>query len=54
MCAGSGDRVHAIWALEYFEAMLRLGVPDIELHVYGNWPAPRRTAFRGDPNDSLA
>jgi acetyl esterase/lipase len=34
--AGSGDRVHAIWADEYFSAMLKLGVPNLEMHVYGN------------------
>lgn len=33
---GSGDRIHAIWAMDYFNAMLRIGVPNIELHVYGN------------------
>ncbi len=33
---GSGDRIHAIWAMEYFSAMLRLGVPNIEMHIYGN------------------
>ncbi len=37
---GSGDRIHAIWALEYFSAMLALGVPNIELHVYGNGRHP--------------
>jgi len=36
--AGSGDRVHAIWAMEYFGAMLQLGVPNIEMHIYGNGP----------------
>lgn len=40
---GSGDRVHAIWAMEYFSAMLNLGVPNIEMHVYGNGRHP------GDP-----
>lgn len=40
---GSGDRVHAIWAMEYFSAMLDLGVPNIEMHVYGNGRHP------GDP-----
>ena len=40
---GSGDRVHAVWAMEYFSAMLNLGVPNIELHVYGNGRHP------GDP-----
>ncbi len=47
MCAGSGDRVHAIWALEYFEAMLRLGVPDIELHIYGNGRHPGEQLSEG-------
>lgn len=35
---GSGDRVHAIWANEFFAAMLRKGVPNIEMHIYGNGP----------------
>jgi acetyl esterase/lipase len=34
--AGSGDRVHAIWADEYFAALLKAGVPNLELHIYGN------------------
>jgi endo-1,4-beta-xylanase len=33
---GSGDRVHAIWAMEYYSAMLMKGVPNIEMHLYGN------------------
>ncbi|MCX6589511.1 MAG: alpha/beta hydrolase [Acidobacteria bacterium] len=37
---GSGDRMHAIWALDYFGAMLAKGVPNIELHVYGNGRHP--------------
>ena len=43
VCAGAGDRVHAIWALEYYEAMLSAGVPNVELHLYGNGRHP------GDP-----
>ncbi len=43
VCGGSGDRVHAIWAMEYFGAMLALGVPNIEMHIYGNGRHP------GDP-----
>jgi acetyl esterase/lipase len=42
-CGGSGDRVHAIWSMEYFNAMLNLGVPNIEMHIYGNGRHP------GDP-----
>jgi acetyl esterase/lipase len=42
-CGGSGDRGHAIWAIEYFSAMLAIGVPNIEMHIYGNGRHP------GDP-----
>jgi endo-1,4-beta-xylanase len=43
VCGGSGDRVHAVWAMEYFSAMLNLGVPNVEMHIYGNGRHP------GDP-----
>ena len=43
ICAGSGDRVHAIWANEYFAAMLQAAIPNVELHIYGNGRHP------GDP-----
>lgn len=43
MCAGSGDRMHAIWAMDYYGAMLAAGVPNIEMHLYGNGRHP------GDP-----
>jgi len=39
-CAGSGDRGHAIWADEYFGAMLRAGIPNVEMHIYGNGRHP--------------
>jgi endo-1,4-beta-xylanase len=32
--------MHALWALDYFQAMLAKGVPNIELHVYGNGRHP--------------
>ncbi|HEY3901296.1 MAG TPA: alpha/beta hydrolase [Chthoniobacter sp.] len=35
VCAGSGDQVHAVWATEYFTAMLKAGVPNVEMHIYG-------------------
>ena len=41
--AGSGDRGHAIWAMDYYSAMLTMGVPNIEMHIYGNGRHP------GDP-----
>jgi acetyl esterase/lipase len=43
VCGGSGDKVHAVWAMEYFNAMLAIGVPNIEMHIYGNGRHP------GDP-----
>src|SRR6476660_4462325 len=42
-CGGSGDRGHAVWAMEYFSAMLAVGIPNIEMHIYGNGRHP------GDP-----
>ena len=39
-CAGSGDRVHALWADEYFAAMLKAGIPNIEMHIYANGAHP--------------
>jgi endo-1,4-beta-xylanase len=35
VCGGSGDKVHAVWAIEYFNAMLAINVPNIEMHLYG-------------------
>lgn len=43
MCGGSGDRGHAVWAMDYYSAMLAIGVPNIEMHLYGNGRHP------GDP-----
>ena len=36
VCPGSGDAVHAIWAIEYYSPMLAAQVPNIEMHLYGN------------------
>jgi len=38
--AGSGDRIHALWATDYFRAMLDAGVPNVEMHVYANGRHP--------------
>ena len=35
VCGGSGDKGHAVWAIEYFSAMLAISVPNIEMHIYG-------------------
>jgi hypothetical protein len=40
ICAGSGDQGHAVWALDYFSAMLKASVPNIEMHIYGNGHHP--------------
>jgi acetyl esterase/lipase len=40
VCAGSDDAVHAVWATEYFSAMLALHIPNIEMHIYGNGAHP--------------
>jgi endo-1,4-beta-xylanase len=34
--AGSGDAVHAIWADEFFSALLKSRIPNLEMHIYGN------------------
>jgi endo-1,4-beta-xylanase len=60
VCGGSGDRVHAVWAIEYFSAMLAIGVPNIEMHIYGNGRHPgdalpdgsRMTGGLTDRNDT--
>lgn len=40
VCGGSGDRGHAVWAIEYYSAMLAVSVPNIEMHLYGNGRHP--------------
>lgn len=45
--AGSGDRGHAIWAMDYYSAMLAIAVPNIEMHLYGNGRHPGDTLSDG-------
>ena len=40
ICGGAGDRIHAIWTLDYYQAMLLAGVPNVEMHLYGNGRHP--------------
>ncbi|HVV70697.1 MAG TPA: alpha/beta hydrolase fold domain-containing protein [Verrucomicrobiae bacterium] len=40
ICGGSGDRGHAVWADEFFRAMLHDGIPNVEMHIYGNGRHP--------------
>jgi len=39
-CASAGDKVHAIWANEYYLAMLNANIPNVEMHMYGNGRHP--------------
>jgi dienelactone hydrolase len=40
VCAGSDDPSHAVWANDYFAAMLAQRVPNIEMHIYANGRHP--------------
>jgi endo-1,4-beta-xylanase len=40
VCAGSDDPQHAVWATDYFSAMLALRIPNVEMHIYGNGRHP--------------
>jgi len=35
-CAGTDDAGHANWADQYFAAMLKARIPNVEMHIYGN------------------
>jgi acetyl esterase/lipase len=43
VCAGWGDRGHAVWANEWFTAMLNANIPNVEMHIYarGHHPGDR-------------
>lgn len=38
--AGWGDWIHALWAVEYFDALLKDGVPNCEIHIYARGVHP--------------
>jgi len=40
VCAGSDDQGHAVWANDYFAAMLAIRIPNIEMHIYANGRHP--------------
>ncbi len=40
VCGSAGDQMHAVWALDYYQAMLLAGVPNVEMHLYGNGRHP--------------
>lgn len=39
-CAGQGDWIHALWAVNFYEAMLMDGVPNIEMMLYARGRHP--------------
>jgi len=43
VCAGSDDQQHAVWANDYFTAMLAVRAPNLEMHIYaqGRHPGDR-------------
>lgn len=49
VCAGWGDRGHAIWANDWFTAMLNAGIPNVEMHIYARGRHPGDTPNPGDP-----
>jgi acetyl esterase/lipase len=48
-CAGWGDQGHAMWANEYFTAMLNAGVPNVEMHIYARGHHPGDRVGSGEP-----
>jgi acetyl esterase/lipase len=49
VCAGWGDRGHAVWADDWFRAMLNANVPNVEMHIYARGRHPGDQPFPGDP-----
>jgi len=48
-CAGWGDWIHAVWATEYFTALLNDGVPNVEIHIYARGHHPGDKVGPGEP-----
>ena len=46
VCPGWGDKVHAVWADEYFTAMLNAGIPNLEMHIYAIGTHGRGLSYR--------
>ena len=47
--AGWGDWIHAVWATEYFTAMLNDSVPNVEMHIYARGHHPGDKVAPGEP-----
>jgi hypothetical protein len=39
-CAGQGDWIHALWAINFYETMLMDGVPNVEMMLYARGRHP--------------
>jgi endo-1,4-beta-xylanase len=50
--AGWGDWIHAVWATEYFTALLNDGVPNVEMHIYARGHHPGDKVALGEPPSS--
>ncbi len=48
-CAGQGDWIHAVWALEHYQALLMDGVPNIEMLLYARGRHPGDKTGPGEP-----
>lgn len=48
VCAGWGDKGHAIWADDWFRAMLNANVPNVEMHIYARGRHPGDQPYAGD------
>jgi acetyl esterase/lipase len=48
-CAGQGDWIHAVWAIEFYEALLMDGVPNIEMMLYARGRHPGDKTAPGEP-----
>lgn len=48
-CAGQGDWIHAYWAIEFYEALLMDGVPNIEMMLYARGRHPGDRTEPGEP-----
>jgi endo-1,4-beta-xylanase len=51
-CAGWGDWMHAVWATEYFTALLNDGVPNVEMHIYARGHHPGDKVGPDEPPSS--
>lgn len=52
VCAGWGDKGHAVWADDWFRAMLNANVPNVEMHIYARGRHPGDQPYPGDTPSS--